>query len=129
VGFLYPYAEFSSDGALELTAPLAVNIAVLILPLLYETLMLMAGGATIGKRIMGLRVVRYVDAGHPAPYQVVLRVLMPAIGDVGSFTVKQESVGTALGLIPMLVYMSSLFDPLLRGIHDKAAGTVVLSTK
>jgi uncharacterized RDD family membrane protein YckC len=71
-----------------------------------EVLVLTAlGGASAGQRIRGLRVVR-LDGRHPDPARVTLRTVL------------------LLVLIPALIY-----DRDGRGLHDRAAGTVLVHTR
>lgn len=83
-------------------------------------------GRTLGCFVAGIRVARYYDGGRPQFHQAMIRCLIPA-GAGAMF----DPVGLGdLGLITELaIYFSALADPLLRGLHDKAAGTIVVRTK
>lgn len=76
-------------------------------------------GATVGKMIMRIRVVKIADGSLPGFLSSLLRLLIPAacayIPFIGGF-------GT------LLCYMSVFFNPKRRGWHDFAASTVVVST-
>lgn len=103
----------SADGA----SLLFVTVLWLGVSLFYNTGMIAVYGATIGKRVMKLRVVNRVD-GSPVNWTyAAVRALVP----------------TAAGLIPaigfavnLVVYLRAVFHPLRQGWHDAAAGTIVV---
>ncbi|BDZ49291.1 hypothetical protein GCM10025867_15320 [Frondihabitans sucicola] len=85
----------------------------------YEVVMTAAWGRTVGKMIVGLRVIRAVDGRKPNVGNAFLRWISPGLG----------------GLIPfvgpfgaLLVLLSPTFDSSGRrqGWHDKMAGTLVV---
>ncbi len=76
-------------------------------------------GQTLGKMLFGVRVARLVNGTHPDVSQATLRALVPV------------SV-LAIPLVALcypFVYLSAMFSPMRRGIHDHAAGTVVVRTR
>ncbi len=85
----------------------------------YEPFLIATRGATLGKQIMRLRVVRLADGGVPGRGPAITRSLIPLLGVlvclVGEF----------------FVYLSPVFDSSGRnqGWHDKAAGTVVVRVR
>ena len=95
----------------------AFNIAVTAVALVYQTVMIALFGRTVGKLALGTRVVRSVDGARPVWTEAVMRALLPlslgAIPSVGLFLV-------------VLVYSLALWTPLRQGLHDKAAGTLVV---
>ena len=95
----------------------AFNIAVTAVALVYQTVMIALLGRTVGKLALGTRVVRSVDGARPGWTEAVMRALLPlslgAIPSVGLFLV-------------VLVYSLALWTPLRQGLHDKAAGTLVV---
>ena len=95
----------------------AFNIAVTAVALVYQTVMVALLGRTVGKLALGTRVVRSVDGARPGWTEAVMRALLPlslgAIPSVGLFLV-------------VLVYSLALWTPLRQGLHDKAAGTLVV---
>jgi uncharacterized RDD family membrane protein YckC len=101
-------------------ALLVFNIAVTSVAFVYETTMIALLGRTVGKLALGTRVVRLVDGGRPGWTESAMRALLPlSLGAI-------PRVGVFLGV---LVYSLALWNPLRQGLHDKAAGTlVVLST-
>jgi uncharacterized RDD family membrane protein YckC len=89
----------------------------------YEVALLSRRGATVGKKVMGVRVAMLADGSNPSVGTCTKRLLcywVPA------------TVGLMLALIPGIVVMlSPLFDQsgARRGWWDKAAGTVVIRTR
>jgi uncharacterized RDD family membrane protein YckC len=103
----------------------AIRVVLLILvalvgPVLYEIGLLATKGATLGKRMMGLRVVRSENAGLLGWGRATGRYLVPHAGVV------LPLIGA---LFLMLCYVSPAFDSSGRrqGWHDRAAGTVVIA--
>jgi uncharacterized RDD family membrane protein YckC len=97
----------------------AFNIAVTAVALVYQTVMIALLGRTVGKLALGTRVVRSVDGARPGWTEAVMRALLPlslgAIPRVGLFFV-------------VFAYSLALWNPLRQGLHDKAAGTLVVRT-
>lgn len=121
-----PYMDFDDPEAFLDGMPAWAGILLVVIPVTYEFGFLATVGATPGKLLLGTRVRRYVDGGRIAPYQAGLRALIPALGGVFGLLVREGGVAEVLSLVEPFVYLSSLLDPLLRGLHDRAAGTVVL---
>jgi uncharacterized RDD family membrane protein YckC len=87
------------------------------LAFVYQTLMIGLLGRTVGKMAMGTRVVRLVDGGRPGWSDALMRALLPlALGAI-------PRIGVFLGV---MVYSIALWNPLRQGLHDKAAGTLVV---
>ena len=79
-------------------------------------------GWTLGKLWCGLRVVHRRTLRRPGLVDAVLRWLVTAVPlFVGMLTV---AVADVMTLIAMVVYAPILWD--LRGLHDRAAGTLVV---
>jgi uncharacterized RDD family membrane protein YckC len=93
------------------------SIAITCVGLVYETVMIALLGRTVGKLALGTRVVRSVDGGRPDWYEAGMRALVPlslsAIPRVGV-------------LLWAFVYSLAFWNPLRQGLHDKAAGTLVV---
>ena len=93
------------------------SIAITCVGLVYETVMIALLGRTVGKLALGTRVVRSVDGGRPDWYESGMRALVPlslsAIPRVGV-------------LLWAFVYSLAFWNPLRQGLHDKAAGTLVV---
>lgn len=98
-------------------AVLAVNLLGVAAAIAYHTIAIAKYGRTLGKQLMGLRVVALPE-GAP----VVL-----------SYAALQALVPSAAGLLPVVgaiagiaVYAWALSNPSRLGLHDKLAGTMVV---
>jgi uncharacterized RDD family membrane protein YckC len=94
-------------------------LVVLILGIAYEVVLIALRGQTLGKQIMGVKVVLQENGQVPGWGPSFLRWILPA---VGSFL---------CGIGALIVYLSVLFDNSGRqqGWHDKVAHDLVISTK
>ena len=93
-------------------------LTVLVITLLYEVTMIALRGQTVGKMMVGIRVVRADDGDIPDWGKSIGRwlvLVLPGLIPVGGF------------LLTLLVYLSPTFDDRRQGWHDKAAATVVVS--
>jgi uncharacterized RDD family membrane protein YckC len=95
-----------------------IGISVLI-TILYELLLTAFKGQTVGKMVMGIKVVRSADGQVPGFGPAFMRWLLPMIGAFLCY------VGA------ILVYLSPLFDSSgrVQGWHDKAANTLVIGLR
>ena len=85
--------------------------------LFYSTAFVAITGATPGKRIMKLRVVNR-DDGSPVNWTyAAVRALVPTVAGV------VPVIGFALNIA---VYVRAFFHPYRQGLHDAAAGTIVV---
>jgi uncharacterized RDD family membrane protein YckC len=108
---------FTPDDTVTSRSLLIFNIALTSTAFVYETLMIALLGRTVGKIALGTRVVRLVDGHRPGWSEAVMRALVPlSLGAI-------PRVGVFLGV---LVYSLALWNPLRQGLHDKAAGTLVV---
>ena len=97
---------------------LLIAAVVAVVSATYHTVCVAVWGRTVGKLVTHVRVVR-VDTGGPTGWWYAgIRALVP----------------TALGTIPAVgpylvfpVYIMAFFDPRRQGVHDKAAGTIVVT--
>ena len=122
---LAPYSK--GVGVTQRVEPPRWAVAIMVLvPLIYELAMLTWKQATVGKLIMRVRVVRYVDGCKAEPHQYGLRVVLPAIGSLLALGQVQAWAVNLLVVWQIAVYLSSMLDPLFRGLHDRAAGTIVI---
>lgn len=87
----------------------------------YETIAVALWGRTLGKLLLGLRVTRFADGKRPSWAQSAQRILLPSV----AWAVPVEGSGA----IAAGVYLTSAFEPLRRGWHDRYAGTIVLRTR
>lgn len=116
--------------ALDLDAvPRPAVVMLTVVPLIYEFVALRLAGTTLGKWALGLRVVGVVDGAQPLPYQLGLRVVVVAIGSIVGLAPFPDLVGQLAALVTPVMLVSTIIDPLGRGLHDKAAGTIVLRSR
>ena len=101
---------------------------VILFGLLYEVLLVGFLGRTVGKMVMGIKVVK-VSNGH-VPWLIkglirwailigILAIVSRAGGVLASLT----------GLAYLLIYLSPLFNRARQGWHDMLASTVVIKTR
>jgi uncharacterized RDD family membrane protein YckC len=110
-----------SDGELSIAAPIWVVALFFAIDLTYEVTMVHVWGRTLGKMLLGLRIVRLPDGDHPDWGQAGVRYLVPGVADAIPVWFS--------GLFAIGIYLTAMFDPVYRGVHDKAAGTLVLRTR
>lgn len=92
----------------------------------YDTVLGATIGTTVGKFVLGTRIARFADGARPSWGQAALRGLVPVV-----------PVAALASLVPPVywlvasggVYLSSLANPLGRGWHDLAGGSVVIRTR
>lgn len=115
---LWAFGERSGD---QISYPLWVGVAPLAFAAAYEIVLVATRGATLGKALMGIEVVRYLDGGRPTWGMSAIRFLVPAA--VQSIPV------LVIQVLSLLVYLRAAWDPMRRGFHDRASGTLVLRTR
>ena len=97
-----------------------ISLVSLVIGAIYEIGMLVARGATVGKLATGMRVARVADGEKPQLQDAAIRWAVPGIAGL---------IPVAGGLISLLDALWCLWDPNRQCLHDKAAKTVVVSTK
>jgi uncharacterized RDD family membrane protein YckC len=97
-----------------------LNVVTVAVAFVYETVMIGAFGRTVGKIATGTRVVSVVTGGRIGWFGALQRALVPAIASA------VPELGFLLGAI---VYGMAAFGPLRQGLHDRAAGTVVIMSR
>ena len=85
--------------------------------LVYNIVGIAVYGFTVGKRIVGIKVVNRVDGGRLTWTSASVRALIPTAVQL------VPVVGPGLSLV---VYVRAVFHPLRQGLHDVAAGTIVV---
>ena len=90
--------------------------------LTYEVVLVVLRGQTLGKIALGTRVVDLATGRIPTTWQAATRGVVPLAGVLVDVAFDIAAVGIFWVLA---VYGSLLFDDRRRGLHDKAAGTVV----
>ncbi|MCD0481891.1 RDD family protein [Streptacidiphilus sp. ASG 303] len=109
--------ELSQSASMGLIGTMMVTFLVFaVLSLCYEWLMVAFAGGTLGKKMVGLRVVNETTGQNPGLGASFVRYIIPI-------------VGWAVCYLPgLLVWLSPFFDNSGRqqGWHDKAAHTLVI---
>lgn len=116
-----PYVQLDGDELVFEDVPLWFPAAQVVLAILYDTLGVAIWGRTLGKLVLGLRVVRFVDGERPDLARSLQRTLLPNLA--GAIPVPFAPAFEAA------VYLSSMGDQLGRGWHDRSAGTLVVRTR
>ncbi|MFN8050844.1 MAG: RDD family protein [Acidimicrobiales bacterium] len=106
-----------------------VRITWVVAPLVYEFVFLAWRGATPGKMLFGIAVFDIADGRRPAAYQAGLRVLLPGLGGVLGLVVTSGGLAELADFVAPAMYLFAVYHPLRRGLHDRAAGTIVLRTR
>ena len=99
---------------------LGIVLAVFAIGLLYEVALIATRGQTLGKMATRIRVVRADNGLVPGWGKSFGRWLVPAVFGIAGIYIP------FVGLIALLVYLWILWDRVRQGLHDKAAGTLVV---
>ena len=97
-----------------------------LLYLTYQVTMVAGRGQTLGKLALGAKVVDGAGGGRPTLWQAATRAVVPLAGVVVDVALGSATVGA---LWVFTVYGALLFDDRRRGLHDRAAGTVVVAVE
>ncbi len=106
----------------EITADevIVVSAAFVLLGTAYATVSVALWGRTLGKLFLRCKVVR-VDTGGPTGWwYAAIRALIVSL----AWAIPYLALAAA-----MVVYGYALVDPRQQGLHDKAAGTLVITTQ
>lgn len=119
-------SNFARDGANQ-SALFSYFLMVFLMALVYFWALSTYGGATLGKRLLGLRVVRAADRSPAGVWVSGIRTVAFLIGPA----ILTFSPGTALiGVLGAAIWFADSLvlvrDPQKRALHDKVAGTVVV---
>jgi uncharacterized RDD family membrane protein YckC len=96
---------------------LMLTVAWLVIGVGYETIGIAVWGRTVGKAILGIRVVDATDGTRVSWTYAAVRSLVPAAAGLVPW------IGFAL---TMIVYLRAAMHPMRQGLHDAAAGTLVV---
>lgn len=120
---LYPDAMKgeASGTTPETSLPLWLVIGLTLISIFYEVGLIAWRGQTLGKMLLGIRVAQYLDGRNPSIGQSALRCLLPA-----AIAVVLEAVIPGSSILVAAFFLSALLNPLRRGWHDLAGGTVVV---
>lgn len=115
-----PTAETASAEGTT-TAQAVMWGVIVVLAVAYETVTVARWGQTLGKAVMGIRVARQVNGRCPVWWEAALRIGLP-----GAVAVIPHPLARAAA---MAMFVVAMFDPLRRGLPDRAAGTVVVRSR
>lgn len=83
-------------------------------------------GRTVGKRLLGVRVVDVATGRLPSPKAALLRWVVPAAPALVGWV--SPEIASYTTWFSFVVYLPILKRPQHRGIHDLVAGTIVTGT-
>lgn len=91
------------------------------LAVVYETICVTLWGQTLGKLVVGVRVVRLANGRCPLWWESAIRIALPgAVAVIPSPLAKAAAVA---------LYVVAVSDPIRRNVPDRAAGTVVVRSR
>ncbi|MFF5855569.1 RDD family protein [Streptomyces sp. NPDC012751] len=119
--WVFGVREYAVDGdRVEVGRSVAQSVIAAVLYVAYDTFMISRSGQTLGKKWLGLRVADLADGATPSTQTSLIRALVLWL----PFAFCCACVWTAIA------GGWSFFDkPYKQGLHDKAAKTVVVSTR
>ena len=104
-------------GTVDAAGARVLAIEAAVMTIAYHTIGVAWTGKTVGKAVMQCRVVRLDNGGRVTASQALIRALVVTIA-----LVRPDYAIPAL----LLVYGWAWFDPRQQGLHDRAAGTIVV---
>jgi uncharacterized RDD family membrane protein YckC len=113
-------AGFRPNERVDSDTLLWLNVAAVLVLFVYQTVMVGLFGRTVGKIVTRTRVVRTDTGGPVGWFASVQRALVTAVAGA----LPEISL-----LLAAVVYGAAWFSPRRQGIHDRAAGTIVVSTR
>ena len=107
----------------------AISIAVITI---YEIVMTKIRGQTLGKMLARIRVVKARDGTLPGWGASIIRYAVPSLAvwliEVAMSLLGRSDSFWVVFLLPAF-YLTAALDRQRRGLHDKAAGTIVVSAR
>lgn len=105
------------------TSPTFLSLGiVLIIGVAYDVALIAVWGQTLGKRVVGIKVVNAMTGEVPGWNKALTRWAVPVLPAAIPFV---QYVGV---IFTVLCYLSLGSDRIYQGWHDKAAGTLVIKT-
>ena len=98
---------------------LSTLLVIMLVWLLYEPVLIAVYGQTLGKKIVGVKVIRADNGEIPGYGKSISRWLVPSVVNF---------IPVIGSIISLVVYLSPVFSDTRQGWHDKAAATVVVTT-
>ena len=110
-----------SEDTKTVSTPLWVQLVAAAVSALYEIVLIHVWGQTVGKRVLGIKVVRVTDGALPDWTAAIVRYVLPVVPVLipvpGVF------------LLSLVIYLVAVVHPLRQGWHDRAAGTIVVKAE
>jgi uncharacterized RDD family membrane protein YckC len=121
--------DLSSTGGLSLGAITALTFVITILLIAYEVVLLGTQGATVGKLVLGIKVVR--KDGRPLTIQDAAKRHSPSIGlrVLGLIPLGITSALSALGLLALALANTAMVFSNGESLYDKVGDTRVIKAK
>ena len=110
-----------SEDRRTVSTPLWVQLVAAAVSALYEIVLIRTRGQTVGKRVLGIKVVRITDGALPDWTASVVRYLLPVVPVLIPVP--------GLFLLSIVIYLAAVVHPLRQGWHDRAAGTIVVKAE
>lgn len=98
---------------------LSAVLVIMLIWLLYEPVLIAVWGQTLGKKMVGVKVIRADNGEVPGYGKSISRWLVPSVVNL---------IPVIGSIISLVVYLSPVFSDTRQGWHDKAAATVVVTT-
>ena len=113
----------------DLTGPLWILLLFPVVYMAYETVLVSRTGQTVGKMLCRIKVVDWSTGMLLTPQQAAVRAFVPGVFLLVAAAAPLVGVPWLgfLQFAPLLVYVTVAASPVYRGVHDRAAGSIVLS--
>ena len=122
IGYILVASIAIKDGKVQTGKLVIASILGLVLSFVYEVPMVAATGQTLGKRLVGTRVVRLADGEVPGMSVSVTRWLPALVGIIPLLNLARL-LGAAIGIGSLILLFT---DPRRQTVNDKFAKTVVV---
>ena len=110
-------SDFNEDAGTVRT-PLWAQLVATGVSAVYEVVLTHLRGQTVGKHALNIKVVRVTDGRPPDWTASIMRYLLPLLPALVPVP--------GVFLLSPIIYLVAIIDPLRRGWHDRAAGTIVV---
>ena len=107
-----------SENRETISTPLWVQLVAAAVSAFYEIVLIRTRGQTIGKRVLGIKVVRVTDGALPDWTAAVVRYVLPVVPSLIPVP--------GVVLLTPVIFLVAIVHPLRQGWHDRAAGTIVI---
>jgi uncharacterized RDD family membrane protein YckC len=107
-----------SEDRKTISTPLWVQLVAAVVSALYEIVLIRTWGQTVGKRVLGIKVVRITDGALPDWTASIVRYVLPVVPVLIPVS--------GVFLLSIVIYLVAIVHPLRQGWHDRAAGTIVV---